>query len=135
VKLVDRNEQMNNHTLIYKDEAYNIIGSAMTVHRELGCGFFEAIYSEALEIEFKEQGIPFIREATLPISYKGQTLNKQYIADYICYNQIIVELKATTFLESAHEAQVLNYLKATGFKLGLLINFGEPSLKYKRIVL
>ena len=118
----------------YKDEAYKIIGAAMNVHRELGCGFLEAIYSEALEIEFKEQNIPYRREVSLNVQYKGQLLNKSYVADYICYDKIIVELKAVNNLESLHDAQVLNYLKATGFKLGLLIYFGEQSLKYKRIV-
>lgn len=120
--------------ILYKDEAYKIIGAAMNVHRELGCGFLEAIYSEALEIEFKEQNIPYRREVSLHVHYKGQLLNKLYVADYICYDKIIVELKAVNNLESLHDAQVLNYLKATGFKLGLLINFGEQSLKYKRIV-
>ncbi|MGV8828575.1 MAG: GxxExxY protein [Breznakibacter sp.] len=120
--------------ILYKDEAYKIIGSAMNVHRELGCGFLEAIYSEALEIEFIEQNIPYKREVSLNVHYKGQLLNKAYVADYICYDKIIVELKAVNYLESLHDSQVLNYLKVTGFKLGLLINFGEKSLKYKRIV-
>jgi GxxExxY protein len=126
---------MNNQDLIFKEEAYKIIGAAMTVHRELGCGFMEAVYAEALEIEFKEQNIPYCREAVLTINYKGQPLNKQYAADYICYDKIIVELKAASFLESSHDAQVLNYLKATGYRLGVLINFGEQSLKYKRFVI
>jgi GxxExxY protein len=87
----------------------------------------DAVYAEAWKLEFKEQNIPFIREAALHISYKEQHLNKSHIADYICCNKIIVELKAVSYLESYHEAQVLNYLKATGFKLGLLINFGEQA--------
>ena len=120
--------------IIFKEEAYKVIGAAMNVHRELGCGFLEAVYAEALEIEFKDQNIPYKREFPLQIKYKGQPLKKSYVADYICYDKIIVELKATSFLESSNEAQVLNYLKATGFKLGLLINFGEQTLKYKRIV-
>lgn len=120
--------------LIYKEEAYEIIGAAMEVHRELGCGFLEAVYAEALEIEFKEKGIPYKREVPLIIKYKGQPLNKSYVADFICYDKIIVELKAVNYLESVYEAQVLNYLKATGYKLGILFNFGEQSLKYKRIV-
>jgi GxxExxY protein len=107
----------------------------MNVHRELGCGFLEAVYSEALEIEFKQQNIPYMREVPLQIQYKGETLTKQYKADYICYNNIIVELKALSSFEGVHEAQVLNYLKATGHQLGLLINFGEPSLKHKRLIL
>jgi len=120
--------------LLYKDEAYEIIGSCMEVHSQLGCGFLEAVYQEALEIEFQERTIPYQREVALKISYKGAVLKKEYVGDFICYNNIIVELKALSKLESVHESQVLNYLKATGFKLGILINFGEQSLKYKRIV-
>ena len=126
---------MHTQPILYKDEAYKIIGAAMNVHRELGCGFLEAVYSEALEIEFKQQNIPYMREVPLQIQYKGETLTKQYKADYICYNNIIVELKALSSFEGVHEAQVLNYLKATGHQLGLLINFGEPSLKHKRLIL
>ncbi|SMO35576.1 GxxExxY protein [Saccharicrinis carchari] len=120
--------------LIYKDEAYKIIGACMTVHRELGCGFLEAVYAEALEIELGNQGIPFIREVPITIEYKGKLLKKCYLADFICYDKIILELKAINYLESVHESQVINYLKATTHKLGILVNFGEQSLKYKRIV-
>jgi len=120
--------------LIYKDEAYKLIGACMAVHSELGCGFLEQVYQEALEIEFRNQKIPFKREVPIRIEYKGKPLNKSYVADFICYDKIIIELKAINHLESVHESQVLNYLKATGFKLGLLVNFGEQSLKYKRIV-
>ena len=122
-------------SLIYKDEPFQIIGAAMAVHRELGSGFFEAIYADAFEIELAESNIPFNREMPLMVSYKGHILNKSYIADFICYNKIIIELKAINSLEAIHEAQILNYLKATGYKLGLLINFGEKSLNYKRIIL
>jgi GxxExxY protein len=125
---------LSHQELIYKVEAYNIIGAAMNVHKELGCGFLEAVYAEALEIEFAEQGIPYIREALLQIDYKGHTLRKSYVADFICYDKITVELKAVKELDNINEAQVFNYLKATGFKLGLLINFGKQSLEYKRIV-
>lgn len=120
--------------LIYKDEAYKIIGACMNVHQELGCGFLEQVYQEALQIELGKRKIQFEREAILSITYKGIILNKQYTADFICYDKIIVELKAVRNLDNIHEAQVFNYLKATGFKLGLLINFGEQSLEYKRIV-
>jgi GxxExxY protein len=120
--------------MLYQDESYKIIGAAIKVHRELGCGFLEAVYAEALEIEFKKQGIPNEREALLTISYDGIILNKKYVADFNCYDKIIVELKAVKELDNIDEAQVFNYLKATGYKLGLLINFGEPSLTYKRIV-
>jgi GxxExxY protein len=121
--------------LIYKEEAYKIIGTAMAVHRELGHGFLEAVYQEAFEIELGLQGIPFESEVALPIDYKEIRLKKQYYADFICYNKIIVETKALNGLDTAHESQLLNYLKATGFKLGLLINFGSPSLQYKRMVM
>ena len=125
---------MPTHDILYKDEAYKIIGAAMRVHSILGCGFLEQVYQEALEIEFEKQHIPFQREVSLAISYDGKILKKQYVADFTCYDKIIVELKALNSLESGHEAQVLNYLKATGLKLGLLINFGEKTLKYKRII-
>ena len=121
------------HTVVYKEESYKIIGAAMSVHRELGSGFLEAVYQEALEIEFKQQNIPYLREVPLIINYKGHTLQKEYVADFVCYNKIIVELKALDSLAGIHEAQVINYLKATGYKLGLLINFGEASLYYKRL--
>ncbi len=120
--------------LIYKDEAYEIIGATMAVHGELGPGFLEAVYQEALEIEFKLRDIPYKREKLLNIEYKGHTLTKYYNADFVCFNKIIVETKAQRELTSIDEAQTYNYLKATGYKLGLLINFGERSLKYKRIV-
>ena len=106
----------------------------MEVHKELGCGFLEPVYQEALEIEFKNQGIPYKREKELKIYFKGIELRKRYNADFICYEKIIVEVKALSQLVSDHEAQLLNYLKATGYKLGLLVNFGEKSLKYKRMV-
>ncbi len=121
--------------IIYKEEAYKIIGAAMAVHSELGCGFLEGVYQEALEIELKKAGITYQREAPLKIRYKGEFLKKEYVADFICDDKIIIELKALDCLNSKHESQVLNYLTATGFKLGLLINFGEESLKYKRIIL
>lgn len=121
--------------LIYKDESYQIIGACMEVHSSLGCGFLEAVYQEALEIEFTLRGIPFERECRIKIDYKGHTLNKEYVADFICYDKIVVEVKALSQLKSDHSAQTLNYLKATNNRLGLLVNFGESSLKYKRIVL
>jgi len=121
--------------LIYKEESYKIIGACIEVHNELGSGFLEPIYQEALEVELTNQNIPFQREAPLPVKYKGLVLNKSYIADFILYDKIVLELKALDALSSVHESQVLNYLKATGFKLGLLVNFGQPKLQYKRLVL
>ena len=120
--------------IIYKKESYLIIGACMEVHRELGPGFLEAVYQEALAIEFKRKGIPFKQEVKLEITYKGQTLSKYYEADFVCYNKIILETKAINELTGGHESQVLNYLKATKFKLGLLVNFGADSLEYKRLI-
>jgi GxxExxY protein len=121
--------------LIYKEECYQIIGAAMEVHKELGAGFLEAVYQEALVLEFEKSGIPFVCEALLDIDYKGKILNKRYVADFICYGEIIVELKAVNRMLPEHVSQLLNYLKATDTKLGLLINFGALSLQYKRIIL
>jgi len=123
---------MNN--LIYKDECYKIVGACMDVHNELGCGFLEPVYQESLELMFKELSIPYEREKELNLYFKGQRLNKTYFADFVCYNKIIIELKALSRLTGEHESQILNYLKITGFNLGLLINFGESSLHYKRFV-
>ncbi len=106
----------------------------MEVHKELGCGFLESVYQEALEIELTLRNIPFKKEAILPIYYKGKLLKKFYEADFFCYDEIIVELKALTELTSQHEAQVINYLKATNCEIGLLINFGQPSLQHKRLI-
>jgi len=120
--------------ILFKEESYKIIGACMEVHRELGNGFLEGVYQEALEIEFKNQGIPYEREKELKIYFKGIELRKRYNADFICYEKIIVETKALSNLTDDHLGQVLNYLKATQFKLGLLVNFGQPKLEYKRIV-
>jgi GxxExxY protein len=121
--------------LVYSDESYKIIGACMEVHKVLGAGFHEAVYQEALAIEFDIRNIPFEKEKVLTIQYKDIELHKKYMADYVCYNKIIVELKALGELTSEHDAQVLNYLKATGFKLGLLVNFGESSLIFKRLLM
>lgn len=126
---------MNDNTFLYKDECYKIIGACMAVHRELGHGFLEPVYQEALAIELGFQGIPFVKEPELSIIYRGVALNKTYKADFVCYDSIIVELKALSSLNNDHMAQVLNYLKATNLKVGLLINFGESSLKHTRLVL
>jgi len=125
--------QMNTN-ILFKEESFEIIGACMEVHNELGCGFLEPVYQEALEIIFKEKRIPFEREKELEISFHGNTLKKKYYADFVCYGGIILELKAINELNSQHTAQVLNYLKVTGFSLGLLINFGDERLNYKRVV-
>ena len=119
--------------LIYPEESYAITGCLMTVHRELGCGFLEAVYQEALAREFTETGIPFKREVPLQIKYKGLPLSKEYIADFVCYDKIIVELKAVSSIADIHKCQVKNYLKATGFKLGIIANFGNMSLESARV--
>ncbi len=120
--------------MIYKDECYAITGAAMHVHTQLGCGFLEPVYQEALERTFKKQGIPYEREKPLKIMFDGEPLTKEYIADFVCYGKIIVELKAVAKITSEHLAQTLNYLNATGYKLGIIYNFGERSLTSKRVV-
>jgi len=121
-------------TILFKDESYQIVGACMAVHSELGCGFLEAVYQEALEEEFKIKGIPYVREQFLDISYKGKLLNKTYQADFVCYGKIIVELKALAAITSVHQSQLINYLKASQMKLGLLVNFGGNSLDSKRVI-
>ncbi len=118
-----------------KEECYQIIGACMEVHNELGCGFLEPVYQEALSIEFSEQNIPFLKEKVLDVYYKEYLLNKKYVADFLCYGEVILELKAIDDLHPVHIAQVLNYLKATGKKIGLLVNFGTTKLQYKRVIL
>ncbi len=113
-------------------QTYAIIGAAMEVHKQLGHGFLEAVYQCAAEVEFVQRQIPFEKEASLPIRYKGLLLPTHYRADFVCYSEIIVEFKALSRLSTIEEAQVLNYLKATGFRRGLLLNFGASSLQYKR---
>ena len=119
--------------LVHKEETYEIIGACMEVHRELGPGFLEGVYQEALMVEFAAREIPANREAKLEIAYKGEILDKHYYADFICYGKIVIEIKAVNELLPEHMAQLFNYLKATGAKLGLLVNFGKSSLDYKRI--
>ena len=125
---------MTQEELLYKDDVYKIIGCAMKVHTILGCGFHESVYQEAFAYELKRSEIPFQSEKILNIQYDDIILNKKYIADYLCYDKIIVETKAISALSPEHDSQVINYLKATSLKLGILINFGEQSLKWKRII-
>ncbi len=116
-------------------QTYAIIGAAMEVHRELGHGFLEAVYQEALVLESAARQLPCKREVPLPVSYKGQVLACHYKADFIYFNEVVVETKALSKLTTIEEAQVINYLKATGMQRALLINFGAPRLEYKRFVL
>lgn len=118
--------------MIYKTETYEIIGAAMEVHRSLGHGFLESVYQEALEVELKSRRIPFSSQSPIEIYYKQQLLTKYFVADFYCYDSIIVELKAVSEILPIHEAQIINYLKATKKELGLIINFGTDSLEYKR---
>ena len=120
--------------IILKDESYKVIGACMAVHNELGSGFLEAVYQEALEEELKLREIPYVREKQLEIYYKNKPLAKKYQADFICYGEIIVELKALSALDSSHKSQLINYLKATKLRVGLLVNFGQISLESKRVV-
>ena len=122
--------------LIYSDESYAINGAAFQVYNTLGHGFLEAVYQEALEIEFKKRGIPYEREKELKITYDGIELKQTYKADYVCFEKIIVELKAVSTLEDAHRSQVYNYLHALSYKLGLLLNFGYTNgLQKERIII
>ena len=122
--------------IIYKEESYKVVGAAFKVYNALGHGFLEAVYQEALEIEFQRQGIPYEREKELKIKYEGVELKQTYKADFVCFEKIIVELKAVNALDDAHRSQVYNYLHATGYKLGLLLNFGNSDeLEKERIVL
>jgi len=120
--------------LLYEEESYSIIGAAIAVHQELGAGFLEAVYQEALEKEFQMRNIPYRREVPLTIYYKNEPLNKFYAVDFICYDKIIVELKALSAITREHQAQVMNYLKASRLSLGLIMNFGKQSLEHKRII-
>ena len=116
-------------------QSYAIIGAAMEVHRELGAGFFEPVYQEALAIEFAVRDILFAREVLVPVSYKGWDLKSSYKADFICFGDIILEVKALSEIPRFAEAQAINYLKATRLNRALIINFGATKLEYKRIVL
>ena len=118
--------------MIYPHEAYEIIGAAMEVHRTLGQGFLESVYQEALEIEMSKREIPFSSQTKIQIHYKDIPMEHYFVADFVCYDKIIVELKSVSTVLPEHEAQIINYLRATGFKLGILLNFNEESLYYKR---
>ena len=119
--------------LLYPKESYAIIGAAFEVHRQLGCGFTEPVYQEAFAEELRLREIPFEREKVFTVVYKGKPLTKEFRADFVCYNKIIVELKAVSDFVEEHYAQVYNYLKASGMQLGLLINFSKTTLEHKRI--
>lgn len=120
--------------IIYKKESYAIVGACFEVYNAKGCGFLEPVYHECLAIEFEHQRIPAISKPSLKLTYRGRMLLQTYAPDFICFEKIIVELKTVSTLADEHRAQVLNYLQATGFELGLLVNFGHyPQLQYERI--
>ncbi len=113
---------------------YSIIGAAIEVHRHLGSGFLESVYQEALAIEFMSLGIPFRQQVDLSVQYKTKVLISSFRADFVCFDSVVVELKALSVISGTEESQVLNYLKATGLEVGLLLNFGTPSLQHKRFI-
>ena len=120
--------------LIYKQESYVVVGACFEVYNEKGCGFLEPVYHECLAIEFEFRTIPAISKPSLTLSYRGRTLVQTYNPDFICFQKIVLELKTASKLADEHRAQLLNYLNATGFELGLLVNFGQyPGLEYERI--
>jgi len=122
--------------IVYKEESYRIMGACFEVYEEMGCGFLEAVYQECLAMELKTQGIDFRTRVELELQYKGKNLTLIYIPDFVIFDKIILEMKAVKELAAEHRAQVHNYLHATGFKLGLLVNFGHyPKVEYERIVL
>jgi len=122
--------------ILFKEECYEIQGAIFDVYREMGCGFLESVYQECLEKELGKRGIPFVAQQELQLTYKGEPLQQTYRPDLICYGQIIVELKAVKDIAPEHKAQVINYLKATGIKLGLLVNFGTyPKASITRLAL
>lgn len=126
---------MNDVTDKRDEKTYAIIGAAMAVHNELGCGFLEAVYQDALEVEFRKLGILYEREKRLDVFYSGQKLESFYRADFVCFDEIVVETKAISKMSGTEESQVINQLKASKLHKALLINFGTPKLDYKRMVL
>lgn len=121
--------------IVLREESYRIMGACFEVYKEMGCGFLEDVYQECLELELASQAIPFQSQQPLDLRYKGKPLDQKYIPDFICFETIIVEIKALKQLAEEHRAQVHNYLKSTGCKLGLLVNFGHyPKVEYERIV-
>jgi GxxExxY protein len=121
--------------LIYKEESYAIIGACMAVYKDKGCGFLEPVYHECLQIEFEFRAIPFLSKAPHTLKYRDRTLVQTFSPDFLCYDKIILEIKAVSALVDEHRAQVLNYLAAIGCKLGLLVNFGHcPRIEYERLL-
>lgn len=123
-------------SLIHEEETYKILGACFEVYKEKGCGFLEAVYQESLEIELEPQGIPARALVPIPLSYKGRPRKKTYEADFICFDKVLIELKAVSALTDEHRAQMQNYLHATGHRVGLLVNLGHyPKVEHERFVL
>ena len=131
---MESRRKMGENDILYKDESYAIIGAAMKVHQVLGQGFAEKVYQDALEIEFKKRGIPYEREKQYQITYDGVVLNHIFQPDFVCYDKIIVELKAVVELDNGNREQCINYIHAANMKLGLLLNFRSSSLQQERFV-
>jgi GxxExxY protein len=122
--------------LILETETYEILGACFEVYREKGCGFLEDVYQECLEIEFGIRGLPFVVKPSLELEYKGRKLRKKYEPDFFCHNQVILEIKAAKTIDDSHRAQLMNYLRATGIRVGLLVNFGHhPKAQHERFIL
>ncbi len=122
-------------SFLCREETYRIIGACFEVYKEKGCGFLEAVYQECLQVELQLQSIPFKAQQSLSLEYKGRALSRTYEPDFVCFDKIVVEIKAVSALTDEHRAQLINYLNATGLKVGLLINFGHyPKLEYERII-
>jgi len=120
--------------LAFPEESHKIIGAAMAVHRYFGCGFTEKVYQDAFEVELEKQGIPYQREIPIHAIYNGKELASVFVPDFICFDSIIIEMKAVKEIEDMHRSQAINYAKVSGLPLVILINFGEPSLKYERFL-
>ncbi len=123
------------NSFLFRDESFKIRGACFEVYREKGCGFTESVYQECLEIEMSLRGIPYDSQFQVPLAYKGRNLSQKFVPDLICFGKVVVELKAVSNLVDEHRAQIINYLKATGFELGLLVNFGHfPKIEIERFL-
>ena len=132
----DMLKQDMNTKLIHPEETYAILGACFNVYNEKGCGFTEDIYQECLEMELADQRVPFVAQRELPLSYKGRPLKRKFRVDFLCFDTVILEIKAVSILTDEHRSQVLNYLNATSCPVALLVNFGShPKVEYERIVL
>jgi len=123
-----------NSKLLFEEESYKILGVCIAVHKKMGSGFQKEVYEEVIQREFVKNDIPFEKKKKLSLYYEGNPLQKYFIADFVCFDKIIFDLRSENFIHNNSKQQVVNYLKATNFQLGLLINFGEPSLKWKRLI-